>query len=71
MQQDTGLKIGPKLELAEVKLGEDVSAWVLEHRKDDRSWRWIAERLAKETGVTVSDERLRQIYADHADSGAA
>jgi hypothetical protein len=71
MQQDTEPKIGPKLELAEVKLGEDVSAWVLQHRTDDRSWRWIADRLTKETGVEVTGEHLRQTYADHAETGSA
>lgn len=71
MQRDTGSKAGPKLELAEHKLGEDVRAWVLCHRKDDRSWRWIADRLAELTGVTVTAERLRQVFADSTDSGAA
>jgi hypothetical protein len=71
MQQDAGPKIGPKLELAEVKLGEDVSAWVLRHRNDDRSWRWISGRLGELTGVAVTGEHLRQIYAEHADTGAA
>lgn len=68
MRQDTGQKAGPKLELAELKLGEDVGAWVQAHRQDDRSWRWIADRLADRTGVTVTAERLRQCFAD---SGAA
>jgi hypothetical protein len=60
---------GPKLELAAERLGEDIGAWVRAHRDDDRSWAWIASKLAEKTRVQVSSETLR-LFAQGAESGA-
>lgn len=60
----------PKLELAAERLGEDIGEWVRTHRRDDRSWPWIATRLADETRVQISDEYLRRMFAESADAGA-
>lgn len=60
----------PKLELAAERLGEDIGEWVRMHRRDDRSWMWIANRLAGETRVQISDEYLRQLFAEGAGTGA-
>lgn len=60
----------PKVELAAERLGKDIGEWVRAHRNDDRSWTWIATRLAAETRVQLSDEYLRQLYAEGADTGA-
>ena len=60
----------PKLELAAERLGKDIGDWVRAHRRDDRSWTWIANRLASETRVQISDEYLRQLFAESAESGA-
>lgn len=61
----------PKLELAAERLGEDIGEWIRAHRRDDRSWTWIATRLASETRVQISDEYLRQLFAESADISAA
>lgn len=61
---------GPKIERAEERLGEDLGAWVNRHRADDRSWRWIADRLTKVTGVTVTPQRLGQVYGPSAAKSA-
>lgn len=57
---------GPKIELAEERLGEDLGAWVNHHRADDRSWRWIADKLAEVTEVSVTPQRLGQLYGTSA-----
>lgn len=65
---------GPKIELAAERLGADVEKWVTDHRRDDRSWQWISNRLAQETGVQVTAQYLGRLYADAdqpAESGAA
>lgn len=64
------LKPPTKLELAEQQLGADLGEWVRAHRRDDRSWTWIANRLAVETRVQISDEYLRQLFAESAETGA-
>lgn len=61
---------GPKIELAAERLGKDIGEWVRAHRDDDRSWGWIATRLAAETRVQVSDEYLRRLFAEGAETGA-
>lgn len=60
----------PKVELAAERLGKDIGDWVRAHRADDRSWMWIANRLAAETRVQLSDEYLRQLFTESADTGA-
>lgn len=60
----------PKVELAAERLGKDIGQWVRAHRADDRSWTWIATRLATETRVRISDEYLRQVFTEDAETGA-
>jgi hypothetical protein len=56
----------PNAKLATHLLQEDLGDWVTRHRKDDRSWRWIADKLGEVTDglVSLTPERLRQMYAD-------
>lgn len=62
---------GPKIELAQERLGEDIEAWVTRHRRDDRSWQWIADRLAAETEVSLTRQYLRVLYAERVEAAPA
>ncbi len=51
--------------LADLLLGERVEVWAKKHSDDERSWPWIARRLAQETNgeVKLAGETLRQWVA--------
>lgn len=52
----------PTQQLAEIKLGHPLEQWVNEARDRGDSWRTISRDLHLATGVTVSDESLRQWF---------
>ena len=54
---------GPKIELAAERLGEDLGQWVVALRNDDRSWQYIANKLAEKTEVMISRSYLRRMFA--------
>lgn len=56
----------PSTRLATVLLGKDLGAWVREQRDDDRSWAWIADKLAEKTNqqVQLSREHLRRLFSE-------
>lgn len=45
-------------------LAEDLWTWAERQRKDDRSWRWIADRLAvlSQGRIQVTKQYLNQLY---------
>ncbi len=45
--------------IADEKLGGALAERLAQLRADDRSWRWIARKLAPEFGVPISAETLR------------
>lgn len=49
--------------IADDKLDGKLAERLAELRADDRSWRWIARKLAPEFGFTVNAETLR-LWAD-------
>lgn len=55
-----------KIEQAEEILGEDLGAWCLRYREDERSWRWIADKLAEQTQVTITPQWLRHLFSPSA-----
>lgn len=54
----------PSIRLAEVVLGQDLGEWVQDLRNDERSWSYIARKLAEKTNeqVTLSGSYLRRLY---------
>lgn len=46
--------------IADDRLGGKLAERLTELRADDRSWRWIARKLAPEFGFAVNAETLRQ-----------
>jgi hypothetical protein len=58
---------GPKIELAAERLGEDIGQWVVALRNDDRSWRYIADKLAEKTNVVITYAWLRRVFRDAAE----
>lgn len=62
--------------LVEKALGEPLVEYLGALRDDERSWPYIAKRVAERTGVEISDESLRRWYlafapSDDAEAGAA
>lgn len=58
------MKRTPTSQLVELKLGEDLAAWVTALRADERSWSYITRKIGERTGIAVSDESLRLWFAD-------
>ena len=52
-----------KIDQAEEALGEDLGVWCLRHRDDDRSWRWIADKLAEQTQIVITPQWLRHLFS--------
>jgi hypothetical protein len=50
-------------DLAREVLGEDLHTWAERHRKDDRSWPWIARKLEElsERRITVTPQHLNEL----------
>ena len=48
--------------LIEKAIGRPLIEYLRELREDQRSWQYIADRLAEMTGVEISDESLRRWY---------
>lgn len=61
----------PTYLLLEERLGEPLAPFVLALREDERSWPYIARKLAEKTGHTVSDEVLRRWFVERSESGSA
>lgn len=59
------------MDQAAEKLGEDLGQWVVALRNDDRSWRYISDKLEAETGVAISGAWLRHQYVSLVDQGRA
>lgn len=55
--------------LVEKALGEPLVEYLGALRDDERSWPYIAKRVAERTGVEISDESLRRWYLAFAPSG--
>lgn len=48
--------------LVSTALGEPLLDYLRRHREDQRTWQWIADDLAKRTGVPYSRELLRRWF---------
>ena len=57
----------PKQELIEMKLGEPLLPFIEAHRSQGASWDAIARAVWQRTGVTVSDQTIRN-YAARSDA---
>lgn len=53
----------PKQQLIEMKLGEPLLPFIEHHRADGASWDAIARVVSQRTGVTVSDQTIRNYAA--------
>jgi hypothetical protein len=53
----------PKQELIEMKLGEPLLPFIQAHRSQGASWDAIARAVWQRTGVTVSDQTIRNYAA--------
>ena len=53
-----------KQQLLQVRLGADLESYVRISRADGQSWKVIAKRLQRQTGVRVTFEALRHWYPD-------
>lgn len=62
----------PSTRLAEHLLGEPLKDWVLRHRRDDRGWPWISQKLREVTDgqVELSRTWLWKLYGDADAAGA-
>lgn len=49
----------PKQQLIEMKLGEPLLPFIESHRADGASWDTIARTVSQRTGVTVTDQTIR------------
>jgi hypothetical protein len=58
---------------AQAVLSEDLCTWAERHRKDDRSWPWIAKKLSQLSNgqIDVTPQYLRQLYKQRAEQTAA
>lgn len=65
------MKQTPTTLLLEAKLGEPLADFVLNLRRDERSWAYIARKLRERTEVTFSDEVLRLWFSDDSVEGVA
>lgn len=54
----------PTAELIELKLGEDLTAYVAGRRARGRSWRLIARDIFQATGQDVTHETVRSWFPD-------
>lgn len=54
----------PTQQLAELKLGVPLSAWVGRRRSRGDSWQTIARELYTATDLSVSDETIRLWFAE-------
>jgi intein-encoded DNA endonuclease-like protein len=58
-------------QLIEKAIGEPLIGYLGALRADERSWPYIARKIAERTGVEVSDESLRRWYVAFAPAGKA
>lgn len=53
----------PKQQLIEMKLGEPLMPFIESHRADGASWDTIARTVSQRTGITVTDQTIRNYAA--------
>jgi hypothetical protein len=60
------MQYGPKIQLADDRLGAnvDIKEWVVFRRLDDRTWKWISDRLFAETRVRLTSNHLRLTFGE-------
>jgi hypothetical protein len=56
----------PTVRLASLLLERDLGEWAQELRNDERSWSYIARKLAELTDVSMTAETLRRLYGPSA-----